>query len=154
VPDHMLILLSGALMAAAAAVVAALATRVQLLPEVIDISFIPTGSGVASLAFVTYGALRRYEPDRLGRLALLGTLLGGLATAASLLIFAVADVSPSTMWRALAPYLAVYLLIMSGAGVAYSRGAPAWVAYAALLVATVAVLLPGIARWEERQHHR
>jgi Na+/proline symporter len=57
------------------------------------------------------------------------------------------------MWRALAPYLAAALLIMGGAGVAYSRGAPAWIAYAALLLAT-AVLLPGVARWEERQHHR
>jgi hypothetical protein len=41
------------------AVVAALATRVQLLPDVIDISIIPTGSGVGSLIFVFYGALRR-----------------------------------------------------------------------------------------------
>jgi hypothetical protein len=79
-------------MATAAAIVSALATRVQVLPEVIDVSFIPTGSGVASLAFTAYGAMRRFEPDRLGRLALLGTLLGGLVTAAFLLIFAVADV--------------------------------------------------------------
>lgn len=57
------------------------------------------------------------------------------------------------MWRALAPYLAACVLIMGGAAVAYSRGAPAWVAYAALLLAMV-VLLPGAARWEERQHHR
>lgn len=61
--------------------------------------------------------------------------------------------SPKVMWRALAPYLAVYLLIMGGAAVAYSRGVPAWVAYAALVLATV-VLVPGVARWEERQHRR
>jgi hypothetical protein len=44
----------------------------------------------------------------------------------------------------------VTLLAVGGAGVAYSRGAPAWNAYAALLLATL-VLLPGIAGWEERQ---
>lgn len=91
-PDHTLILLCGALIASVAAIAAALATRVQLLPDVIDVSFIPTGSGIASLALVAYGAARRFDPDRLGRLALLGTLLGGLVTAAFLVVFAVADV--------------------------------------------------------------
>lgn len=91
-PDHILILLCGALIGSAVAIVAGLATRVQLLPDVIDVSFIPTGSGIASLALVAYGAARRFEPDRLGRLALLGTLIGGLGTAASLSIFALADV--------------------------------------------------------------
>jgi hypothetical protein len=43
-----------------AVIVAAVATRVQLLPDVIDISIIPTGAGVMSLVFVTYGALRRF----------------------------------------------------------------------------------------------
>src|SRR5688572_21236532 len=41
------------------AVLAAVATRVRLLPEVVDISFIPTCAGVGSIAFVTYGAFAR-----------------------------------------------------------------------------------------------
>jgi len=81
VSDHPLLLLYGIVGATVTALVGALATRVQLLPDVIDLSFIPTGSGVASLVFVGYGALRRFDPDRIARLALLGTLLGGLGTA-------------------------------------------------------------------------
>jgi hypothetical protein len=37
------------------------------------------------------------------------------------------------------------------AGVAYGLGAPAWVAYAALIVALAAVL-PGFDRWDQRHH--
>jgi hypothetical protein len=71
-PDDPLLLISAALAAILTTVVAALATRVRLLPDVIDLSFIPTGSGVMSLVFVAYGALRRFHPDRIARLALLG----------------------------------------------------------------------------------
>jgi hypothetical protein len=46
--DHPLILICATLIAVATAVVAAIATRVQLLPEVIDLSLIPTGSGLAA----------------------------------------------------------------------------------------------------------
>jgi hypothetical protein len=63
-----------------------LATRVQLLPDVVDLSAIPTGAGLGSLLFCAFGAARGYDPDRLGRLALLGTLLGGTATGLSLLL--------------------------------------------------------------------
>lgn len=48
-----------------------------MLPDVIDLSIIPTRAGVGSLAFAFYGALRRFEAERLGRVTLLGTLLGG-----------------------------------------------------------------------------
>jgi hypothetical protein len=71
----MLGLLAGVL----AAFVASMATRVQVLPEVIDVSIIPMLSGLLSLIFTTYGALRRFDPDRLARLSLLGTVLGGSA---------------------------------------------------------------------------
>lgn len=64
--------------------VAATATKIRLLPEVIDVSIIPTGSGLGSLLLVTYGAARRFAPDRLGRLCLLGTLLGGSVAALGL----------------------------------------------------------------------
>lgn len=81
-PDHPLILVYAALAAIATAVVAAIATRVQLLPDVVDLSLIPTGAGLGSLVLVGYGALRHFAPDRIGRLALFGTLVGGVATAA------------------------------------------------------------------------
>ena len=57
------------------------------------------------------------------------------------------------MWRALAPYLIVAALVMAGAGVAYGLGAPAWLAYAAIIVAMLAVL-PGYDRWDRREHPR
>lgn len=53
------------------------------------------------------------------------------------------------MLRELAPTAIAALLVMAGAGVAYGLGAPAWVVYAALLVAT-AIIVPGVARWDER----
>ena len=91
-PDHPLILVYAALAAILTAVIAAIATRVQLLPDVIDLSFIPTGSGIGSLILVFYGALRRFEPERLSRLALLGTLAGGAITATIVAIALLADV--------------------------------------------------------------
>jgi hypothetical protein len=66
------------LTALAGAVVATIATSVQILPDVIDISVIPTVSGMGSLTLTSYGALRRFHPDRVARLALLGTVAGGL----------------------------------------------------------------------------
>jgi hypothetical protein len=90
--DHPIVLVYAALAAIATAVVAAIATRVQLLPDVIDLSLIPTGAGLGSLILVCCGALRRFEPDRIGRLALFGTLVGGVATAAAVLIAWLVDV--------------------------------------------------------------
>ncbi len=90
--DDPLTLVYAALAAIIAAVVAAIATRVQLLPEVIDLSLIPTGAGLGSLILVGYGALRRFEPQRIERLALLGTLVGGVTTAAGVLIAWFVDV--------------------------------------------------------------
>jgi SAM-dependent methyltransferase len=91
-PHDPLLLVYAALATIATAIVAALATRVQLLPDVIDVSIILTGSGLGSLVLVAYGALRRFGPDRIGRLALLGTLLGGGATALAVAIALLADV--------------------------------------------------------------
>jgi hypothetical protein len=90
--EHPLILISLTLAAVATATAAAVATRVQVLPEVIDLTLIPTGSGLGSLTLVTYGAIRRFEPERIGRLSLLGTLVGGGATTATIAIALVADV--------------------------------------------------------------
>jgi hypothetical protein len=56
----------------------ALGTRVRLLPEVIDISFVLTCSGAGALPFTLLGASLRYDPDRLARLVVLGNLAGGI----------------------------------------------------------------------------
>jgi len=56
----------------------AIATRVRLLPEVVDISLVPTLAGVGRLLAAAYGAVRRFPPSRIGRLTLLGTLAGGM----------------------------------------------------------------------------
>jgi hypothetical protein len=84
--DHPLALICAVFAAILTAVVAAIAARVQLLPEVIDLSLIPTGAGLGSLLLVGYGALRRFDHQRIERLALLGTLVGGVTTAAGVLI--------------------------------------------------------------------
>jgi hypothetical protein len=75
-----------------AAIAASIATRVELLPDVIDVTTIPTGAGLFGLLFSFYGALRRFDPDRLGRLTLAGNLLGGLAAALFLAIALIIDV--------------------------------------------------------------
>lgn len=90
--EHTLTRAIGSMVAMVTVTATAFAIRVQLLPEVIDISIIPTGAGVGSLAFVSYGALRHFKPDRIGRLALFGTVVGGLGTAAVLAVTLVDDV--------------------------------------------------------------
>jgi hypothetical protein len=75
--DHVFVWVCGVGVAVVAAIAASVATRVQLLPEVIDISIVPMGAGVGSLFMTFYGALRRFDPDRLGRVTVFGTLLGG-----------------------------------------------------------------------------
>jgi hypothetical protein len=57
------------------------------------------------------------------------------------------------MIRALAPYLALAALVVIAAGAAYGLGAPAWIAYVAILLAVLAVL-PGYSRWDEHHHPR
>ena len=74
--DHVLALFYGAIVAVVVTVIAAIAIRIQLLPDVIDISIIPTIAGASAMAFSTYGALRRFDPDRIARLSLGGTLFG------------------------------------------------------------------------------
>lgn len=58
--------------------------------------------------------------------------------------------SRGAMWRALAPYLPVAALVSASAGAAFGVGAPAWIVYAAIVVAVLAVL-PGYERWDRRQ---
>ena len=55
----------------------AIAAEVRLLPRVIDFSVITDAAGVGAVAFTMAGAVLRYDRDRLARLTLLGTVLGG-----------------------------------------------------------------------------
>jgi hypothetical protein len=57
------------------------------------------------------------------------------------------------MFRSLAPSIAIATGVMAIAGLAYGLGAPAWLLYAAIVVAVIAAL-PGFERWERRQHPR
>ena len=91
-PDHLLSWIAGAVAGCAATVAVAIATRVRLLPEVVDISLVPTLAGVGSLVMAAYGAVRRFPLARIGRLTLFGTLLGGVAAAAILGWYLLRDV--------------------------------------------------------------
>lgn len=55
------------------------------------------------------------------------------------------------MLRILVPYLLVGTLVIVIAALAYGLGGPAWLVYAGLFVAGVAIL-PGYLRWDERRH--
>jgi hypothetical protein len=82
--DHLVAWLVGVVAGCAVTVAVAIATRVRLLPEVVDISLVPTLAGVGGLLLAAYGATRRFPPDRIGQLTLLGTLFGGALAAAIL----------------------------------------------------------------------
>ena len=90
--DHPIPWLLGALAGIATAAAAILATRLRLLPEVIDLSIIPTGAGFGSLLGTFYGAARRYAPDRIARLCLGGTLFFGGLTAAVVAVALLAEI--------------------------------------------------------------
>lgn len=76
----------------AAAVVAAIATRVQLLPEVIDLSLVPTAAGAVGLFAAGCGAALRFPPDRLARITLFGNLMGATIAVTGVLIALALDV--------------------------------------------------------------
>jgi hypothetical protein len=63
------------------------AVRVQLLPDVIDMSFVLTFSGGGGLLATFVAAALRLDPDRPARLVVLGNLLGACVGA---LMFALA----------------------------------------------------------------
>ena len=90
--DHLLLWMLGLLAGLLAAVVAGVATRVRVLPEVLDVSIVATTAGLGAIVLTTYGALRRYDSDRIARLALGGTVLGGLAGLSIFLIAALLEV--------------------------------------------------------------
>jgi hypothetical protein len=90
--DHLVAWTVGVVAGCAATVAVAIATRVRLLPEVVDISLVPTCAGIGSLVFAAVGAARRFPLERIGRLTLLGTLLGGGVAVLILVAFVIADV--------------------------------------------------------------
>jgi hypothetical protein len=51
--------------------------EVRVLPEVIDFSLITNMAGVLAIAFTMFGAVMRYDHDRVARLTLLGMVIGG-----------------------------------------------------------------------------
>jgi hypothetical protein len=77
--------------AAAGALVGAVATRFQLLPDVVDLSFVLTASGLGGLLCTLGGVAAGLPYDRLVRVIILGQVLGGLAGAAVVVIGAAAD---------------------------------------------------------------
>jgi Ca2+/Na+ antiporter len=91
-PDHLFTWLSGALAGCLITIAVAIASRLQLLPDVIDLTLIPTGAGLGGLLFAAYGALRRYPAERLGRVMLFGNLLGAFAMALVLALALLIDV--------------------------------------------------------------
>jgi hypothetical protein len=80
VNHHVLVWLAGVAAGVLATVAASFATRFELLPEVVDPSLILTCSGLGGLIGAAYAALRQFPAERLGKVILLGNLVGaGLA---------------------------------------------------------------------------
>jgi hypothetical protein len=78
------------LIAVTCALGAVLVTRVQLLPDVIDFTFVLTSAGFGGLVLMALGIALRMTPDRLGRVTVLGQLLGAVAGGLVLVIAIVA----------------------------------------------------------------
>jgi uncharacterized membrane protein len=53
------------------------ATTARLFPEHIDLSIVLTTAGLVGFAATCVGALLRFDAERLRRVALLGSLVGG-----------------------------------------------------------------------------
>ena len=64
------------------------AVRFQVLPDVVDLSYVLTLSGFGGFVTALIGAGLRFEADRLVRRVMLGNVVGGLA--GSLLVLLVA----------------------------------------------------------------
>jgi hypothetical protein len=74
-------------------VIHAVAVRFQLLPEVIDLSFVLVFSGLGGLVASLVAALLRFDADRLAKLVVLGNLLGAVTGTVLLLLGALGVLS-------------------------------------------------------------
>jgi hypothetical protein len=66
----------------------AVAVRFQLVPEVIDLSYVLAFSGFFALLATLIAAALRFEPDRLARLVVFGNLVGAVIGTVILLLAA------------------------------------------------------------------
>jgi hypothetical protein len=66
----------------------AVAVRFQLLPEVIDLSFVLAFSGFFALLATLVAAVLGFEPDRLARLVVFGNIVGAAIGTVILLVAA------------------------------------------------------------------
>ena len=64
----------------------AVAVRFQLLPDVIDFSFVLVFSGLGGLVATLFAALMRFDADRLAKLVVLGNLFGAVTGTVLLLL--------------------------------------------------------------------
>jgi hypothetical protein len=149
---HDLVPIYVVLTALAATVIASIATTVRVLPEVIDISIIPTFSGVGSLGFTTYGAMRRFHPDRVGRLALAGTVVGGGIGVLIILIELLREYSGLEMLRFLAPYFIPLAVLTVLASVLYGESVINAAGVYGLIILGIPSAAVGYARWDLHKH--
>ena len=71
----------------------AVAVRFQLLPDVIDVSFVLVFSGLGGLVATLVAASLRFDADRLARLVVLGNLFGAMTGTVLLLLGALGVIS-------------------------------------------------------------
>jgi hypothetical protein len=75
------------------ALIHAVAVRFQLLPDVIDISFVLVFSGLGGLVATLVAASLRFDTDRLARLVVLGNLFGAMTGTLLMLLGALGVIS-------------------------------------------------------------
>jgi hypothetical protein len=67
-------------------VIDGVAVRFQLLPDVIDFSFVLVFSGLGGLLATVFAAMMRFDADRLSKLVVLGNLFGAVTGTVLLLL--------------------------------------------------------------------
>jgi len=75
------------------ALIHAVAVRFQLVPDVVDLSFVLVCSALGGLVATLVAASLRFDTDRLARLVVLGNLLGALTGTVLLLLGALGVIS-------------------------------------------------------------
>ena len=73
--------------------IGAVAVRFQLLPDVVDFSFILVFSGFGALVATLVAAVLRFDADRLAKLVVLGNVVGAVIGTVLLLLGALGVIS-------------------------------------------------------------